>query len=68
VGAGVAEGEGELMVINDRTVSVVHEGGGGQFLASRSWSGLEQRLGATAVAREVEGPTGVAAGYSDEPS
>ena len=30
-----------------KTVSVLHEGGGGQFLASKSWAGLEQHLGKT---------------------
>jgi hypothetical protein len=32
---GAAAGVGELAVINDRTVSVLHQGGGGEFLASR---------------------------------
>ncbi len=32
---GAAAGAGELAVINDRTVSVLHQGGGGEFLASR---------------------------------
>ena len=31
----VGIGEGELMVVNDRTVSQLHVGGGGEFLASR---------------------------------
>ncbi len=34
-GREAAAGAGELAVINDRTVSVLHQGGGGEFLASR---------------------------------
>jgi hypothetical protein len=30
-----AESTGELAVFNDKTVAVLHQGGGGQFLASR---------------------------------
>ena len=61
------EGGGELVVVNDKTISLVHEGGGGQFLASRSWGGLEQELGQTEVKGVVEGKKGIAAGYEGEP-
>lgn len=33
--AAAAAGAGQLALINDRTVSVLHQGGGGEFLASR---------------------------------
>ena len=46
--------------------SLLHEGGGGSFLAGRSWSGLEQKLGQTKVGEVVEGRMGVAAGYQGE--
>ena len=46
--------------------SLLHEGGGGSFLAGRSWSGLEQKLGQTKVGEVVEGRMGVAAGYEGE--
>jgi len=69
---GVAEQEtnGELVVVNDKTVSLVHASGGGEFLASRSWGGLEQRLGQDQVQgpdQVIHGATGIAAGYEDEP-
>ncbi|RMX51186.1 hypothetical protein pdam_00004083 [Pocillopora damicornis] len=37
-----------------------------EYLASRSWRGLEQRLGETPVTQAVEGRTGIAAGYLHE--
>ena len=40
----------------------------GHFLASKSWSGLEQKLGATKVTGVVEGTIGIAAGYEKEPT
>lgn len=36
------------------------------FLASRSWQGLEQKLGETSVTTAVEGRKGIAAGYTHE--
>ncbi|XP_032231590.1 2-(3-amino-3-carboxypropyl)histidine synthase subunit 2 [Nematostella vectensis] len=38
----------------------------GEFLASRSWQGLQQNLGDTPVTTAVEGRRGIAAGYTDE--
>lgn len=65
-GEGRVDDEGgELAVINDRTVGLLHAGGGGEFLASRSWSGLEQELGGTEVKPTVQGQIGIAAGYKD---
>ena len=61
---------GELAVVNDKTVSLVHSSGGGEFLASRSWGGLEQRLGQDQVqgpGEVIQGPRGIAAGYEGEP-
>ena len=49
------------------TFSVIHESGGGAYLAGRSWGGLEQQLGQTPVAGgAVQGRRGVAAGYEGE--
>jgi len=62
---GVDDEHGELAVINDRTVGLLHAGGGGEFLASRSWSGLQQQLGETEVKPTVQGQIGIAAGYTD---
>ena len=73
--------EGQLTVINDKTIrsvcrrrnlsvrllfSLVHENGGGAFLAGRAWSGLEQKLGETEVREAVQGRRGIAAGYEGE--
>merc|ERR1712107_214999 len=68
MGLNSSSGTGELMVVNDKTVASLHEGGGGQYLASKSWSGLEQKLGATMVTGAVEGTIGIAAGYEKESS
>ena len=35
-GTGRVDGEGgELVVVNDRTIGLLHSGGGGEFLANR---------------------------------
>jgi len=62
----VSNEESALSVINDKTISLLHEGGGGSFLAGRSWSGLEQKLGQTPVSEVTQGRMGVAAGYKGE--
>ncbi|XP_069128208.1 2-(3-amino-3-carboxypropyl)histidine synthase subunit 2-like [Argopecten irradians] len=48
-------------------VSEVPADTAGEYLASRSWRGLEQQLGETEVTRAVEGQKGIAAGYTNEP-
>ncbi len=50
----------------ETSVSVLHRGGGGEFLSERSWKGLEQRLGETEVKKAVEGRRGIAMGYEGE--
>ncbi|CAL1540844.1 unnamed protein product [Lymnaea stagnalis] len=40
----------------------------GEYLSSRSWKGLEQKLGETPVGRAVEGQSGIAASYQNETS
>lgn len=37
-----------------------------EYLASRSWKGLEQKQGETPVIKAVQGREGIAAGYSHE--
>ena len=37
------------------------------YLHSRSWQGLERKLGETEVIDAVEGRSGIAMGYSHEP-
>ena len=38
----------------------------GEFLANRSWKGLEQQLGKVEVTAPIEGQKGIAAGYENE--
>lgn len=40
----------------------------GEYLANRSWKGLEQKLGETPVSEIKEGRRGIALGYTHEPS
>lgn len=56
---------GELVVRGDFAVAVAEDAG--EFLANRSWQGLERKLGETPVIKAVEGISGIAAGYSHEP-
>ncbi|XP_033738046.1 LOW QUALITY PROTEIN: 2-(3-amino-3-carboxypropyl)histidine synthase subunit 2-like [Pecten maximus] len=48
-------------------VSEVPADTAGEYLASRSWRGLEQQLGETEVTKALEGQKGIAAGYTNEP-
>ncbi|XP_060081378.1 2-(3-amino-3-carboxypropyl)histidine synthase subunit 2-like [Ylistrum balloti] len=48
-------------------VSEVPADTAGEYLASRSWRGLEQKLGETEVTKALEGQKGIAAGYTNEP-
>ncbi|XP_038075027.1 2-(3-amino-3-carboxypropyl)histidine synthase subunit 2-like isoform X2 [Patiria miniata] len=57
----------KVLVRRDETTTVgtVHANAS-EFLAGRSWQGLEQQLGQTPVSKVVEGRTGIAASYSEE--
>jgi len=50
----------------ETTLSTQHHTSAAEYLASRSWRGLEQKLGETPVTKAVEGREGVAAGYTHE--
>ncbi|CAH3168330.1 unnamed protein product [Pocillopora meandrina] len=50
----------------ETSLSTQHHSSAAEYLASRSWRGLEQRLGETPVTQAVEGRTGIAAGYLHE--
>ena len=39
----------------------------GEFLASRSWRGLDRKLGETPVEKAKDGRSGIALGYTHEP-
>lgn len=49
-------------------VSSVSATSGAEFLSTRSFQGLDPRLGQTPVEKAVEGTTGIASGYSSEPT
>ena len=38
----------------------------GEFLAGRTWQGLDQNLGETPVTKATEGRRGIAGGYTHE--
>jgi diphthamide biosynthesis protein 2 len=50
----------------ETTLSVLHRGGGGEFLSERTWQGLEQKLGETPVGKAIKGQSGIAMGYTGE--
>ena len=68
--ANVSGDEGDsssqAVMRQETTVSVLHRGGGGEFLSERSWRGLEQNLGQTEVAKAVKGKGGIPMGYEGE--
>ena len=51
------------LVSRDQVLTVATSG---EFLSSRSWQGLEQKLGQTPVTKAVEGTKGIAASYAHE--
>ena len=68
--AGISEDieDSKAVIKSETSVAVVHSGGGGEFLNSRTWRGLEQKLGETPVEKATEGRKGIASGYKDEGS
>ncbi len=58
--------ESSALLPQETGLSVLHEGGGGEFLGQRTWRGLEQKLGQTEVAKAVAGQSGIAMGYRGE--
>ncbi len=60
------ESSASALMAQETSVSVLHERGGGDFLAGRSWKGLEQKLGETEVTKAVKGQSGIAMGYQGE--
>lgn len=59
-------GQGNEVSAQERGISVLHENGGGQYLAQRAWTGLEQKLGETKVEKASQGQRGIAFGYEGE--
>lgn len=62
-GSQVAE-QGAVMT-QKRALALLQKGGS-QYLAERSWQGLEQKLGETPVAKAEKGRMGIAMGYDGE--
>ncbi|KAM6953299.1 2-(3-amino-3-carboxypropyl)histidine synthase subunit 2 [Aplochiton taeniatus] len=54
------------MVLRNEMLTVANPHSAAQFLAGRSWQGLEQRLGETPVLKAVEGKKGIAIAYEEE--
>ncbi|XP_040568224.1 2-(3-amino-3-carboxypropyl)histidine synthase subunit 2 [Lepeophtheirus salmonis] len=62
------EVNGALLESETRVSELHRGGGGGSYLASRTWRGLEQKLGESEIPSEiVEGRKGIASHYEDEP-
>ncbi|XP_018615800.2 2-(3-amino-3-carboxypropyl)histidine synthase subunit 2 isoform X2 [Scleropages formosus] len=54
------------LVHENRSIIVAQTHTAGSFLLSRSWQGLEPKLGETAVTKAVEGRRGIAIAYEEE--
>lgn len=57
--------ESSSLVLRNQTMTV-STNSAASFLAGRSWQGLEQKLGQTAVVKAVEGRRGIAIAYEEE--
>ncbi|XP_067932326.1 2-(3-amino-3-carboxypropyl)histidine synthase subunit 2-like [Watersipora subatra] len=60
--------DGKQVAVQDRSTAVVlsHAKTAGEFLAGRTWVGLERDLGHTDIEKAREGQTGIAMGYDGE--
>ncbi|KAM7370117.1 hypothetical protein PAMP_011397 [Pampus punctatissimus] len=54
------------LVLRNQMLTVANTNSAASFLASRSWHGLEQKLGETPVVKAVEGRRGIAIAYEEE--
>ncbi|XP_061094318.1 2-(3-amino-3-carboxypropyl)histidine synthase subunit 2 isoform X1 [Conger conger] len=54
------------VVQRNKTLTVAHNNSAASFLQGRTWQGLEQKLGKTAVVKAVEGRRGIAIAYEEE--
>ncbi|XP_077410219.1 2-(3-amino-3-carboxypropyl)histidine synthase subunit 2 [Vanacampus margaritifer] len=54
------------LVVRNPTLTVANTNSAASFLATRSWRGLEQKLGETPVGKAVEGRRGIAIAYEEE--
>ncbi|XP_013405912.1 2-(3-amino-3-carboxypropyl)histidine synthase subunit 2-like [Lingula anatina] len=61
-----SEASSTAVMKRDDALTVANASTAGDFLASRSWQGLEQNLGQTPVTKAVEGIKGIASGYTHE--
>ena len=58
--------EKKAVMAQQTALAALHTGGGGQYLAQRSWQGLEQKLGETPLVKAEKGRKGIAMGYDSE--
>ncbi|XP_064415501.1 2-(3-amino-3-carboxypropyl)histidine synthase subunit 2 [Latimeria chalumnae] len=54
------------LTLKNQNLMLAESNSAASFLASRSWQGLEQKLGETPVTKAVEGRRGIAIAYEDE--
>ncbi|KAM4606775.1 2-(3-amino-3-carboxypropyl)histidine synthase subunit 2 [Polymixia lowei] len=57
---------GSSVVLRNQTLTVANTNSAASFLSSRSWQGLEQKLGETAVVKAVQGRRGIPIAYEGE--
>ncbi|CAH1773767.1 unnamed protein product, partial [Owenia fusiformis] len=65
---GVEEVQNEssgALLSRDEALTLATQDAGANFLHSRQWQGLEQKLGETEVVKAVKGQTGIAMSYTD---
>ncbi|KAJ8010677.1 hypothetical protein DPEC_G00077610 [Dallia pectoralis] len=55
------------LVLRNHTLTVANPNTAATFLSSRSWQGLEQKVGETPVVKAVKGRKGIAIAYEEEP-
>ncbi|KAG8235015.1 hypothetical protein J437_LFUL015678 [Ladona fulva] len=60
------EDSSDVAVRDSMPLSVIHQGGGGEFLAGRSWKGLEVNVSEKTPSGIVPGRVGTASGYQTE--
>ena len=60
-------GEDKQLYDRSKGALTVSQSASAMHLASRSWRGLEQKIGETAVEKASQGLSGIASGYTTEP-
>ncbi|KAM9839835.1 2-(3-amino-3-carboxypropyl)histidine synthase subunit 2 [Aulostomus maculatus] len=61
-----AKSQSSSLVLRNQTMTIAQANSAASFLGTRSWRGLEQKLGETPVVKAVEGRRGLAIAYEEE--